>query len=59
MVGSSDKDLEVACQRLRKIEKELAFEVVESYQDRRMEEFADALIALQSLVQVVDQLCND
>ncbi len=59
MVGSSDKDLELACEDLRKIEKDLAFEVAESYQSRRMEDFADALLALASLVQVVNQLCRD
>ena len=59
MVGSSDRDLEVACQRLRQIEKDLAFQVIESYEDRRMEDFADSLIALQSLVRVVTRLCCD
>ena len=59
MVGSSDKDLELVCEDLRKIEKDLAFEVTESYRDRRMEDFADALIALRSLVRVVTRLCSD
>ena len=59
MVGYSDKDLELVCGDLRKIEKDLAFEVTESYKDRRMEDFADALVALQSLVEVIDQMCDD
>ena len=59
MPDSSDRDLKLACEDLRKIEKDLAFEVIESYEDRRMEDFAEALIALQSLVRVVTHLCND
>lgn len=59
MVGSSDKDLELVCKDLRKIEKDLSFEVIESYRGRRMDDFADALLALQSLIQVVGHLCKD
>ncbi len=55
----SDEDLELACKNLRKIEKDLAFEVVESYQNRRMEDFADALLTLQALVQTVTLFCKD
>jgi len=55
----SDEDLELACEDLRKIEKDLAFEVVESYQERRMVGFVDALLALQVLVQTVNLLCGD
>jgi len=54
----SEEDLVVACKDLRKIEKELAFEVVESYQSRRMEDFADALLTLQALVETVNSLCG-
>lgn len=42
MAGSSDKDLEIVCEDLRKIEKDLAFEVTEAYKDRRMEDFRRA-----------------
>ncbi len=59
MADSSDRDLRLACEDLRKIEKDLAFQVIESYEDRRMDDFADALIALRSLVRVVTQLCSD
>jgi hypothetical protein len=59
LADSSDRDLKLACEDLRKIEKDLAFEVIESYEDRGMEDFADALVALQSLVRVVTHLCND
>jgi hypothetical protein len=55
----SDEDLGLACKDLRKIEKDLAFEVVESYQNRRMKDFADALLTLQALVQTVTLLCED
>jgi hypothetical protein len=55
----SDKDLELACEDLRKIEKELAFEVTESYKDSGMEDFDDVLLALQSLVGVIGHLCKD
>jgi hypothetical protein len=54
----SDEDLDLACKKLRTIEKDLAFEVVESYQSRRMEDFADALLTLQALVQTVGSLCE-
>jgi len=39
LVSSFDKDIAAARRDLRKIEKDLAFEVVESYRDRRMEDF--------------------
>jgi hypothetical protein len=55
----SDRDLELVCADLRKIEKDLAFEVVESYQDGRMEGFVDALLSLQVLVQTVNLLCGN
>ncbi len=58
-MGLSDEDLELVCEDLRKIEKDIAFEAVESYQSRRMEDFADALLTLQSLVEIVKSLCQD
>ncbi len=59
MVGLSDADLELVCEDLQKIEKDIAFEAVESYQSRRMEDFADALLTLQSLVEIVKSLCQE
>ena len=59
MVGLSDEDLELVCEDLRKIEKDIAFEAVEPYQSRRMGDFADALLTLQSLVEIVDSLCTE
>ena len=58
MVDSSARDLDLVCGDLRDVEKDLAFEIVESYRERRAEDFADALLALQSLVVVVDRLCK-
>jgi len=57
--GLSDEDLERACEDLRKIEMDLAFEVVESYQDRRTVGFVDGLLTSQALVQTVNLLCGD
>ena len=58
LAGSADKDLKLVCEGLRRIEKDLAFEAVESYQTRRMEDFADALRALRVLVGAVTSLCS-
>jgi len=59
LVGSSDRDLELVCEDLRKIERDLAFEVAESYEGRRMEDFADTPLALQSIVRVVKELYEE
>ena len=47
----SEDDLELACARLQRIERDLVFEVVESYEEGRATEFADALLTLQVLVE--------
>ena len=54
----SDEDRQLICEDLREIEKDLAFEVVEAYQGRRVEDFANALVTLQVLVEVVSNLCE-
>lgn len=54
----SDEDLELVCEELRGIEKDLAFEVVEAYRERRKEDFANALTALKDLADALERLCN-
>ena len=54
----SDEDRQLIREDLREIEKDLAFEVVEAYQGRRVEDFANALVTLQVLVEVVSNLCE-
>ncbi len=52
----SDEDLELVCEKLRMIEKDLAFEVVEAYQERRMDDFANALTTLKDLADSLERL---
>ncbi|MCS4540295.1 MAG: hypothetical protein HYU03_06380 [Thaumarchaeota archaeon] len=54
----SDEDLELICEELRGIEKDLAFEVVEAYRERRKDDFANALTALKDLSDVLETLCK-
>ena len=51
----SDEDLELVCEELRGIEKDLAFEVVEAYRERRKEDFANAL---KDLADALERLYN-
>ncbi len=55
---STDEDLELVCEELRKIEKDLAFEVVEAYQERRVDDFANALTTLRDLADSLERLCK-
>ena len=54
----SEDDLELACARLQRIERDPVFEVVESYEEGRATEFADALLTLQVLVETARGLCD-
>lgn len=54
----SDEDLELVCEELRGIEKDLAFEVVEAYRERRKDDFANAPTALKDLADSLERLCK-
>lgn len=54
----SDEDLELVCEDLRRIEKDLAFEVVEAYRERRTDDFANALTTLRDLADSLEKLCK-
>ena len=47
-----------ACARFREGQTDLAFETVEAYHERRMDDFAAALAALRHLSDVMTTLCR-
>jgi len=47
-----------ACARFREIQTDLAFETVEAYHERRMDDFAAALAALKDLSDAITTLCR-
>jgi hypothetical protein len=53
-----EKDLERACKLLDEIETDLVFEVIESYRERRLEEFGDALLLTNYITDLRDKLCG-
>jgi hypothetical protein len=55
----SGEDLKHGCEGLRRIQTDLILEVVEAYQERRMDAFAEALAALRDLSEVAAKLCKD
>ena len=47
-----------ACARFPEIQTDLAFETVEAYHERRMDDFAATLAALKDLSDVITTLCS-
>ena len=50
---------ERVCTGFREIETDLAFKVIEAYQERRMDDFADALTTLKDLARLRSTICNE
>jgi hypothetical protein len=55
----SQQDRARICAEFREIQTDLAFEVVEAYQQRRMDDFADALATLNDLAGLYSILCKE
>lgn len=54
----SQQDRERICIGFQEIETDVAFEVIEAYQERRMDDFADALTTLKDLAELRSTICN-
>ncbi len=52
------QDLKRACAALEEIETDLVFELVEAYQERRSEDFGNALTLLKDLVELRRTVCR-
>ena len=58
MLGMREEDRTYACEELQKIQSDLAFAAIEAYQERRLEDFASALILLRDFVEVQKMMCG-
>jgi hypothetical protein len=55
----STEDRARICAGVREIETDLGFAVIEAYQERRMDDFAEALAALKDLAELYSRLCTE
>ncbi len=53
------KDRDHACKNLDAIETDLAFELIEAYEDRRLDDFASSLLVVRDLIEVRKAVCTE
>gem|GEM_PF-4855747 len=53
-----EEDRRRICEGFQEIERDLAFEVLEAWQGRRLDEFAGALVSLRLIGEITLDLCK-
>jgi len=59
MPGLLEKDRDHACKSLEAIETDLAFELIEAYEDRRLDDFASSLLVVRDVIAVRKAICRE
>ena len=53
------KDRDHACRSLEAIETDLAFELIDANEDRRVDDFASSLLVVRDLIEVRKAVCRE